>query len=508
MPPSVSPLADMAQVRSLIQGLAGVDAHSVLAQVSAWLRTLTGLEDLPFAHRLEVIDLLDRLAKNHQFSLVPDYLQTERMRKLTESQLWQSSFGFWHALGDAYLDALERFQAMPQPPATDRTQLPWVTGRILRILGLQLKWTWLRYAPVPQRLWRDLGRTYLLAEGWGFAARRCALYPGKQGGSSPQEELLRPLMLAMASPDALTPRQQHVAERLSAYLCGRFALHTTPGPGCSCVFDLSLHQPPSRARKAVLSTPPQRFFGVGTAHDVLQRLQTQWQQQHRLPPDIGVGEQYPPQDVGHVLDHLLRCWADEAPSRRRVRTPVMQRLTVVPGWPAAWRWLHEGDAALWASEAPLAAESWVVSDASDAGCGAVVPAFGTDWLEVGALLAVRPERDTTPRMAIVRRIAAEADGQHRVGLEFLGDQALGVSLWAPPPVHEPDAAPSGEGTPAVVLQQRPDARGRIELLLRSAVAWGRGVRRFRLGEQWWSLVFEETLEEGAGFRRVQARLLS
>jgi hypothetical protein len=81
-------------------------------------------------------------------------------------------------------------------------------------------------------------------------------------------------------------------------------------------------------------------------------------------------------------------------------------------------------------------------------------------------------------------------------------------LWAPPPVHEPDAAPSGEGTPAVVLQQRPDARGRIELLLRSAVAWGRGVRRFRLGEQWWSLVFEETLEEGAGFRRVQARLLS
>jgi len=261
--PAVSPLADMAQVRLLIQGLAGADPQAVLAQVSGWLRTLTTLDELSLAHRLEVIDLLDRLAKNHQFSLVPDYLQTARMRKLVESQLWQTSFGFWHALGDAYLDALERFQATPEVTASERAELPWVTGRILRVLGLQLKWTWLRYAPVPQRLWRDLGRTYQLAEGWGFAARRGALYPGKQGASSAQEELLRPLMLAMASPDALTPLQQHVAERVAAYLCGRFALHTTPGPGCGFAFDLSLHQPPSRSRNAGRAHAAAALFWCG-----------------------------------------------------------------------------------------------------------------------------------------------------------------------------------------------------------------------------------------------------
>lgn len=499
-----SPLADMAQVRALVQALAGAEPQAVLAQVTQWLHSLVSLDDLPWSHRLQVIDLLDRLAKNHQFSLVPDYLQTARMRKLVEGQLWQTSFGFWHALGDAYLDALERFQAAPTALAADRAQLPWVTGRILRVLGLQLKWTWLRYAPVPQRLWRDLARTYLLAEAWGFAPRRCELYPGKLGQSSPQEELLRPLMLAMASPDALTPRQQHVAERITAYLCGRFALHTTPGPGCGFVLDVSLHQPPSRRHKLAGPTPPLRFFGVGTAHEVLLKLQAQWQQQQRLPPDMGVSvPQYPADDIHHVLQHLSRCWADDAPARRRVREPVMQRLTVVPGWSAAWRWLQDGDVALLAAE--TLAESWVVSNASDSGCGALVPTRLGDWLEVGALLAVRSEGEQAPRMGIVRRIAAEGDEQHRVGLEFLGDQARCVTLW---PSSRPGLPAVTEGAAAILLHQRPDARGGVELLLRTALPWGRAPRRFQLGEQWLTLALEHALEEGPGYQRVQARLLA
>lgn len=505
-PAPVPPLADMDQVRALIQSLAGADPQSVLARVTDWLQTLVRLDGLAFAHRLEVIDLLDRMARNHQFSLVPDYLQTARMRKLVESQLWQTSFGFWHALGDAYLDALERYQASPASAAADRSALPWVTGRILRMLGLQLKWTWLRCAPVPQRLWRDLSRTYLLAEGWGFAARRCTLYPGKQGLSSPQEELLRPLMLAMASPDALTPRQQHVAERLAAHLSGRFALHSTPGPACSFVFDLSLHQAPVRTRKAALPTPPQRFFGIGTAHEALQRLQQHWHQQGRLPPDTGIGEQYPADDIEQVLTHLLRCWADEAPVRRRARAPVVQRLTVVPGWAGAWPWLQTGEAA---SPAPLPvalAESWVVTDASDSGCGAVLPALSGDWLEVGALLAVRAETATAPRMALVRRIAAAGDGQYRVGLEFLGDQALAVWLH-PIPGGNVQAPVSGQGTPAVLLHERPDARGAVELLLRAGVPWARQARRFALGNLWLALQLEDVIEAGPGFRRVRARLL-
>lgn len=505
-PAPASPWADMDQVRARIQSLAGADPQSVLAQVSGWLQALLAQDGLSFAHRLEVIDLLDRMARNHQFSLVPDYLQTARMRKLVESQLWQTSFGFWQALGDAYLDALERFQAAPAAEAADRSALPWVTGRILRMLGLQLKWTWLRCAPVPQRLWRDLARTYLLAEGWGFAARRCTLYPGKQGLSSPQEELLRPLMLAMASPDALTPRQQHVAERLAAYLSGRFALHTTPGPACSFVFDLSLHQPPARARKSALPTPPQRFFGIGTAWEALQRLQQHWRQHGRLPPDSGVGEQYPAEDIGHVLAHLQRCWADEGPARRRARIPVVQRLTVVPGWAAAWPWLQSGEVALQASVPGTVAESWVVTDASDTGCGAVVPTRSGDWLEVAALLAVQAETASTPRMALVRRVAAAGEGEYRVGLELLGDQALPIWLHPLQP-GDGQAPPTGQGMPAILLHERPDAQGGVELLLRSGVPWARGSRRFALGARWIALAMEAVIEQGPGFRRVQARLL-
>ncbi len=504
-PAPTSPWADMDAVRARIQSLAGADPHAVLEQVSGWLRDLTAQDGLPFAHRLEVIDLLDRTARNHQFSLVPDYLQTARMRKLVESQLWQTSFGFWQALGDAYLDALERFQSAPATEAADRAALPWVTGRILRMLGLQLKWTWLRCAPVPQRLWRGLAHTYLLAEGWGFAARRCMLYPGKQGLSSPQEELLRPLMLAMASPDALTPRQQHVAERLAAYLSGRFALHTTPGPACAFVFDMSLHQSPTRARKAALPTPPQRFFGIGTAADALQRLHQHWRQQGRLPPDSGVGDQFPAEDIERVLVHLRRCWADDAPARRRMREPVVQRLTVVPGWAAAWPWLQNATASQQASVPPTVAESWVVTDVSDSGCGAVVTTRSGDWLEVGALLATQAETATATRMAVVRRIAAVGDEEYRVGLECLGDQALPVWLHTLPP-DDPQAPASGQGVPAILLQQRPDAQGRVELLLRGGLPWVRGPRRFALGARWMVLVLEEVLEHGAGFQRVQARL--
>jgi hypothetical protein len=500
------PLADRLEVGRLIDRLPSGDSAQVLQQVTQWLGELIDLPDCPLQHTYEIIDLLDRIAKNHQVRLVPDYLETSRMRKLSESRLWKTSFDFWRSLGDAYLKVLERYQTSGDGAKDFRPVVPVVIGRILRTLGVQLKWTLLRYAFVEDRIWRDLGQTYLLADGWGFANRRCTLYPGRHGESSAQEEMLKALMLSVSAPDALSPLQLHLAERLVALLSDRFALHETQGPGCTFSFDLSMHKAPTRARRTHATAPMLRYFGQGTATEGLRVWTEQVRHLGKLPVDLGLGEAYDPGLVRSVTEHLARCWSDLPVARRSKRQAVVMRLTVVPGFAETLQWLQVRRGA---SQDPVNAntwESWVVYDGSDGGCGALIPSNPSDWLHVGALVGIRSDSGTEDRVGILRRISPDPEGQIRVGIEYIGEQAAPVVLLPVPPKGVTPNPKNGK--PAILVSRRPDPQGMIELILRpDAFAYAKQLQMVLFGRTY-LITPEENVEHCKDYRRERFRLLS
>lgn len=504
-PPPQHPLSDLDQMHLLIGQLPVGDSMTVLQKITAWITEIIQIPDLPLQHQFDVLDLLDRFAKNHQLNLAPGYLDTPRMLKLSESELWKTSFEFWHTLGNGYLRCLDRFQAGEDPSKEFRQQLPLIAGRILRSLTLQLKWTLLRYARVDDRLWRDLGSTYLFAGNWGFSTHRSAIYPGSHGESTAQEEILKALMLTISAPDALTPTQIHIAERIVAHFAHRFALHTTPGAGCTFTFDLSMHMAPARGKRSTPPAPLLRFFGPGTAVEGLHQMATHLQEHNSLPADMNMGGTFDSKAIRWVINHLVRCWSDTAVVRRRKRQEVVTRLTVVHGLNDTLLWLKDAVAkGITQAALPHASESWVVSDASDGGCGAVMPARSADWLEVGALVGTHGETAAVCRMGILRRITTDTYGQFRVGIEHIGDQAAPVRLY-PANLKNPVGS-DHPGEPAILLSQRPDAQGLIELLMHPGSFNYAKTVKMRFLDRVHKLEFATVIKQTRDYKRVACRL--
>lgn len=509
------PLAVPDTARRLIaKQTAGGDAAAVLRRFTEMIDELDRLPDVTLNVRFEVLDLLDGHAKHHQIALVPEYLETARLRKLSEGVLWKTSFDFWKVIGDAYLHCLYRYLTLVDPPPEFEDRLPVLVGRILRSLALQLKWTTLRHGRVDESMWKDLGRSYLFAESRNFASRRVAVYPSRHGESSAREELLKVLMFTVAAPDALTPVQQHIVERIVAHFGARFEISAQPSRHCAFAFDLATGKPPTRGWKGAPAALLVRHFGPGEAVDGLNELRTYLARSGSLPPFINVGGSFPREQVDAALQHLARCWSEQPPTRLAEREADRSRLTVVPGLSDNVRWLSDVlDAGRLDVATPDSAVTWQTSDASAGGCGARCAGGLPDWVAIGVLLGLLDERKTVCRMGIVRRIIDDGgdgeppgqDEQHRIGLQLIGDAAAPVALFPAAATHAADPARAGEG--AILLSSRPDGESNIELLVRrDGVAVAKAMQLRFLGRVY-RLETVRVIEHGQGYRWICCKLL-
>ncbi len=460
------PMANMKKARQMVAELLGQDSLRVLEEITSWLDSIVRTEGFKLDHRFALIDLLDRGAKSHQSKLAQEYVDAPRLQKSYEGRLWNASFGFWRMLGAAYLHCIEQFQAGASGSGAVKKDLPLAVGRALRVLTVQLKWILLRYGRIEDRIWRDLGRAYLFAESQGFTASRATIYPGPHGESSAQEEILKALMLVMSSPDGLVPAKLHIAERTVAHFGSRFTLQAKAAPGCGFFFDLSMHQPPARARKGAAAGPMVRFFGAGDAAQALRDLIAEIEKRGAVPSDVNLGGNFDRETVLSVLAHLDQYWADKPPMRSAQRRDLATRLTVAPGSSEIMRWCQAVmDTTSLEFSDPESAESWIVFNESAGGYGAIVPRVKGDWLKIGGLVGLRPETASGCRVGIVRRVTRDRYDQCRVGIQVLGPVAVPVTL-APAGAGE-SADPARRGALALLLSDKPDKNGEVAVLMRA-----------------------------------------
>lgn len=80
-------------------------------------------------------------------------------------------------------------------------------------------------------------------------------------------------------------------------------------------------------------------------------------------------------------------------------------------------------------------ECWLMENESSSGFGANVEAVHNDWIRLGKLVGLRPERSQSWVIGVVRRLALLESGQRNVGIEVLCRKPVTVTLKASKPRH-------------------------------------------------------------------------
>jgi hypothetical protein len=460
------PMADIKQAKKLIAELPASDSVKALEEITFWLDSISRTEGFRTDARFELLELLDQAAKNHQRKVGQDYLSGQRLQKFQENKLWTTAFEFWKLLGASYNQCVEEFQSGASGSGAIKKQLPVIIARALRALTLQLKWLLLRYGPIDDRLWSELGRLYHFAETQRNAMATVEVYPGAHGRSSVRHEFLKAMMLGVSSTDGLNLMEQEIAERAVAHFGSRYVVQDQPGPACAFLFDLSMRKPPSRVQKGARSSGHVRYFGAGEAQKGLAELIAETQRKDGVPSDVNLGGNFETKLVLEVLQHLALYWSDTPPARRSERRKVATRLTVAPGFNELLNAIGPtmNGASLDLLSESEGTESWIVENASEGGYGAIIPQVKGDWIRVGALVGLQTETANFWGAGIIRRITRDEYHQRRVGIQLLSHATIPVSLT---PAGNASSINAGRvGDRAVLLSTKPDRHGEVAALLR------------------------------------------
>jgi cyclic-di-GMP-binding protein len=491
-------MADAKRAREIIDGLP-TDATRALLEVTELLESLNQTEGFRLNRRFENIGLLEAAVREHQRTLLRDYLFNPRQQRYYENQLWNCATGFGKQLEAAYALCVRQYDSGFAGITSIGVSLPVIMARAVRALTFQLKWGLFRYGPVEPRIWGAIAGLYRLAEQRGVADGVILVYPGEPARSSVQREFLRAVMLAASSPDGLLPLHQEIAARVIAHLVGAFRVSTTP-EGCTHCFDLALTKPPLRLFHEVQPTETLRYFGPGEALAGLEQLAAQISS-GGIPADFHLAGSYEPELVAAVLGRLAHTWSLAPSVRGTERRQTAGRATVVPGLKELLSTLKPPGGDDLDLAQPKSAESWIVDNMSDDGYGAIIPPKTSEWVRVGALVGLKSDTSQDWAVGLIRRITIDEHKQRRVGIELLTKAAASLALSMADSMTSLDFNLSTE--PGILLAAAPDAEGEVGVLLCTGVLNGVFKERDKLElksrDQTLLVRLAKIIEAGEGF---------
>jgi hypothetical protein len=359
----------------------------------------------------------------------------------------------------------------------------------------------LRYGPLDDRLWGELGRLYLFAETHNLAVLPLQIYPGPHGDGTIKQEFLKSMMLSVSSTDGLAPMNQEIAERTVAHFGAHFTLQSKPAPGCNYFFDLSMRKPAARVMANQAHSATTRYFGAGRAMAGLVEMEKMVREQNAIPLDINLGGSYEPEVILPVMQHLALYWSDKPPARSSERRKIATRMTVVHGFKETYANVNPAS-----EEDSLdfhmtgGGESWIVENISDGGFGAIIPQVKSDWIRVGCLVGLQTETSKFWGAGVIRRIARDEYQQRRVGIQVLSKSVIPVTLTA-----------AGHGTrdgdPGVLLSTAPDKNGEISLLMRDGSFSQQQALEMHVRNKLYYLMPSRLVEGGEDFDLARFKIL-
>ena len=431
------PLANAKEAEELFAELRVGDAQKSLEEITHWLESVTNDEELKPERRFEVIKRLDEIAQPHRIKVGRDYGNLSRQSRFQEGKLWSVKHDFWTRAGEAYGDLMVRIDRKDKGTEALKPHLGLIALRALRASARRLKWLYVRYGPVSPDIWAGVSRAYKFAEARKLTHVRATLYPGIPGDSTPEEEFMRAMLLSASAPDALTPQEMDVCERMIAHFAGRFRVVSQPQSDSSYWFDLEQARQPLRlAAPPAEVTPGLRFFATAAAHTDLMLMLGKVDQSGELPQGVDFAGTPDVRVVREVLKHLSLNWAPKPPVRKSERKRMQARMSIAHGFDHLLDLMRNGDVDIALDFGTSDNETWVVENLSAGGFGATVTQVKGDWLKIGALIAVQPDMPSGSNgrwdLAIVRRLSRDGasanKNQASTGVQILSRTAVCVPL--------------------------------------------------------------------------------
>lgn len=516
--------------------------------------------ELPGLDRLQVLMHIDEGAQELQNSLVRQYLLNPRMSRQMESRLWNAIFAFNWQMARAYHIFIMSY--VGDPNTSDiRHEIPLITARAIRHFALQAKWRYFRYEAIGGKLWKHVHNLYRLAEYEEFDRKHFLLYPQCQHNSSCAEEYQQLLCLEVLNTNSLFPKQIEMVDLWLDSWAATLKLDRNYDPErhVFCV-NLSEDKGPRRARKPA-TDGMMRYWGS----DELMTRVSQVKDELRngeAPAKLGLGEDCRLPACLEFIDRIAQQWSPSGEGRARrkqERITKVKLIDVIKDYLEICAMVKQDNEALsptmqedeqkvkisyeemldvrlygfvtQRTQAKLeqagqqsqgAAQSqqtgphherWLMENESSTGFGATVDAVEKDWIRLGKLVGLRPERSQNWVIGVVRRLALLESGQRNVGIEVLSNKPVTVTLKATKPRHSGytidgvDAVDVVLPVSALYLAANNEDKSGVSLILDSA-EYAPG-RRFELSarSRSYSIALGGVIEKGDDWLRASFEVL-
>jgi len=459
------PLANLKAVTLWMKELPLGDVYVAHDKVVRGLAEFNEAEKPLTKERLQVLMHIDETAREMQHGLCQQYLINPRMSKGAESRLWNAVHAYYWEVTRGYHAFIMDYVANPGGSKI-KALVPLITARAIHDFACIFKWRYFRYEKVDEKIWKRLHNLYHFTEFEEFQHERMSLYPGANGQSSCADGYLHALMLDTLNSGGLYPKQ---IELVSVWLedwTHMLQLDKIYDPARH-VFFVNLGQSSGgrRIRKGA-GDEMCRYWGSARLTEHVLEIKSSLHE-GRAPAQLGLTEDCKLPGCLDLLDHVLAQWSPVVKRVRRKyqRSRVMKMIEVVNGLSEICVQLKndneperkrhsfdEGelsyeemvDVRLYgfvtertlnklATKADKAAtavhfERWVMENESERGYGATVAEVSNDWVRLGKLVGMKPERTRHWRVGVVRRLHKLSSSQRHVGIELLAETAVTVLL--------------------------------------------------------------------------------
>ena len=463
---SDDPVGNLKSATIWVQELPESDVQEAQDTIIKALGSINANKKTPLKERIQVLMYLDEKANALQETLCREYLQYADNPEAPEKLFLPTILDFWEEMADSYQYCIREFT---QNPTSKKIweKLPLLTSRAIHYYAMQAKWSHIRYMPVENHVWRNLHRLYLFAEREGFAQNALNLYPQSSEETTCASEYLQPLMLHLANPESLLPKQINMVDQwLDAWAKSITIEHEFRPHRQLYAVNLGDSKPGRKLRRNMIDAK-YRYWGVGlllvSIAKTLEKLK-----EGELPIHLKLGEDCRLPVCLELIQLLSDRWAGKGATRQHARLKTEKNLLVLQGLEEILAQIKPG-----AKNKPVRAPSpeldsaeqeiinyqlciapsttpmdgnttvmgepelfesplhqWIQEDESESGCAAILDTSRSSHLKIGTLIGLKPVDNKHFAIGVIRRLNKDISSKIRVGIQTLTQTPIAVELHA------------------------------------------------------------------------------
>lgn len=444
------------EARKLLALLTEDDPAHALADLTHWTATMNATDSFTPGRRGRILLAMHEAARPLWRALGELYLAPEGV----PTEGIDGDPGILRAMSDSAAEFSNGFAlALDAAPASKWVEENLATLSIcsLRWLSRRLSLAYMQQSPQTVAIWERLHRRHALAAAGEAARTALPAYEGSRYNTTAQVEYARALLLELAHPDAIRPRDVELVYRIAARVANAVRLAHASGDDANFAVLPTGSSRPTLKRQLRAGTVPPLYIATANCLPKLRAALERDQGRDPDEEDTLFGGGYTLRERDQMLNRVISNWGMDPPRRRVQRIAMTASARVIAGFENVLKVLpvpekfpdEDTNAARRRLEFRLDATSKRlkpsqlrtghvgtarVIDASAGGIGLAIPGADAHWATHGALIAVSIEPGQDWFLGTLKRLFSIGD-ELRLGIQVLAAKPRTVTLRLEQDLH-------------------------------------------------------------------------